>query len=513
MINRRRIILDQGGIRQEESNHLSFTDPVQVVTEDVAFGLRSADLRVERARQIRFVLPFEPDSQSVRALVVDRRTYFEPDFRLDGRLLYWQRGILPLGTTLRFEVFGDATTRGHLRLERLDVTTDGASELQLDGVPVGGHAELYVDGLCYPETDAHFVISGNRLAWWHPTLPLKRDSKVHLLYARTIEGASLCFQEGFQAYPGMYRGIELAIEPRGASNARLYHQGLRYHVDQDFSLAGARLTVGAEIPFAHGDRLTLMTATSTTFFLKTSERIELPEQFFVKTQAVVDEGAGTSVPLDYVPPYREASLLSVRGSSYAQDGGFGLEDSSLDWRSQALDLKAGDDLSLLGFLRERVGDAVRFLELPVTEGYPLWDLQEKAADIRKTLVLLSATGSFGGELCLGERWLRFVDERHLQWAGPYPLKSTDRAIAVIWKDPVVAAALTVHSYVATTDEAGKPFAHRLPRAPREPSHVIAIQNGQWLASPREFVLHDDVFQYHAPDRPIKADDELQFLYR
>lgn len=512
-INDVRLTIERTGIRKEGENDLTFLHPATIIGEMVTFDIRSVTVVVARRRQVRFSLPFAPAPGAVHMVVIDRKTHFEPDFHVEGDQLFWDAAPLAVGTAIRFETYGGADTLGHLRLERVILDSDDAELIRLDGKPLGGRAEVYRNGLCYPETTRSFRVEDNLVRWRHPTVKLKKEDRLYVLYARTTEGATLFQQESLPLVPGLGREFGLKIEPKPPGHTRCYRRGLRYFSGVDFVTSQAKLTALAPIGMEHGDLLSVMSTASEGFFPKISDQIDLVRPFFVKGSTGVTESGDTSLSLEIVPPYPENALLSVRGSMYLQGKGFTRSLSGVEWSDSWLPLKAGDDLSMLGFYDERVGAAVRFKELPMAPGYPTWDLGEKAADIRKSLFLLSSADTYGGMLFVGERWLTFVDERTVRWSGPYPLKANDVAIIGIWKDPLVAAELKIHSHVVSMIEDGKPFTHRLPVRPKEPYAVLAGLNGHRLTSPGEFIMNDGVFNYLKADTPVKVGDEFVFLYR
>jgi len=509
----KRFLIERDKLRQEEGQELSFRRPVSITGEEVTFSLRQAPMFVTTRRQVKFVLPFAPTPGVINSVVIDGLTYFEPDFRVVDRQLFWLEGVIPVGKRLTFESYGDASTIGHMRLERVVITSQGQTELRIDGSPVGRRAEIYVNGKCYPETAGFFTRSGGRVHWRHQSVKLNPGDKVYILYARTTEGATLFTQESALPSPGLSRTIELAIEPKPPEHVRAYYKGKRYFYGESFVLTRHMLSLFDDVVLQHGSPLTVMSTTSESFFPKLSDEVDLPDQFFVKAAGTVSEDGVSTLPMSYLPPYTGASIASLRGSGYVQGAGYDRVGEQIQWNDSWLPLKAGDDFSIVGFLRERVGSAIKFKELAMSAGYPVFDLGEKAADIRKSMFFLSSGGTLGGEVYIGERWLTFIDERTVQWSGPFPLKEDDRAMIAFWKDPLVAESLSAHAYVATAADEGKPFAYRLPIRPKEPSQVFVSQNGQRLLSPSEFVVNDGVFNYLIGDRPVKSGDEFVFLYR
>jgi len=494
-----------------ESGIGAFTQPPAIAGENVTIAFATANLVVTKRNQFLFVAPFAPPEGAVLTAIVDRLTYFEPDFRIIRGVFTWQREALPIGTVIRLEAWVGGAD--HWRAERV-LVANGASAFRLSAPSVGNRCTIFVNGRCFTEHEGAFETRGPRVRWLQGPGPGPADSVV-ALYPRTMEGAMALHQEAFPLHPARGRTFDLAIEPRPAGRTRLYHRGLRYIEGDDFTVSGSAVASPPGIALLHGEVLAVLATTGANYFVKTAETPEVARQLFVESHVTVqaDGDAIASMPAAALAAPGKA-LLSLNGLTYPeQAGGFLREGSDVLWDDGDMTLRAGDDLGLWGLLGDRAAGACVIKEIPAGVGWPMLDLGEQAADVRKTMLFVSS-GGFGGQLYLGPRWLTFVDERTIQWNGPFPLKASDRLVAVIWKDPLVAAALRLHTQSITLAEAGLPFAYRLPHPPSDPGRVLVAQNGQRLAHPADFTMLGGVFNYGLPvTRSLHVGDEFVFLYR
>jgi hypothetical protein len=476
----------------------AFVEPARITNDTTPYPLQREVLTVGLTHQVRFNLAAAPPPGAVKSLVVGKLTYFEPDFEIVGKRLVWKRGVLPLGTTLVFEAVG--TDQVHRRLDVVPVLTPGQTTFELFAPPAGP-PEVYVNGLRYDERA--FTVRGRTIHWHEALVP---GARFVVVYPITPEGAHLYQLDTVPFGPQHGSNVELSIEALDTLSLRVYFRGQRLTPLVDYAVSLDQLTILTPLESVHGDLLQVAIPTSSTFFQATTTDREFPTQVFTKANAVVT-APGTTVAL---PNPGDTSVLSVNGLMYAESKGYTRTPSVLTWADASLTLAAGDEFSLLGF---NTPDALHVREFNGQVGYPTFDLGEKAADIRKSLVFVSAGASYGGELYAGRQYLSFPSDHEVAWTGPFPLKATDRVVVVYLRSPALAGALTIETHQVTMAEEGQPFARRMKRAPKEPSAVVAALNGARLVSPKNFTVNDDAFVYLDHDVPLAVGDVITLLYR
>lgn len=495
-----------------ESGIGAFTRPPAIAAEGVAFAMTSGSITVTKRRQFRFASPVAAAPGAIIMVIVDRLTYFEPDFRIEEGIFYWQRDALPIGAVIKLEVWVGGVD--HWRAERVVIEED-ARDFRLSAPSIGNQCEIFVNGRCFTEREGAFATNHASVRWLAQPAPTSADAVI-AVYPRTMEGAMALRQEAFELHPSRSRAFDLAIEPRPAGRTRLYHRGLRYFETVDFPVSGSSITAPAAISFDNGETIAVVATTDANYFVKTAEVPAVPRQVFVESHLVVTANGQASLALPAALLAESGkSLVDVNGLSYPEGAGsFTRAGASAIWSDADLALKIGDDIGMIGLLGDRAGDACVIKEVQAAAGYPNIDLGEQAADVRKTMLFVSAGETLGGQLYLGPRWLIYPNSRTIRWNGAFPLKATDRLVVVFWKDPLVAAELNLHFYSVSLSEAGQAFAYRLPRSPADAGRMVVAQNGQRLSQPKDFTMLGPVFNYGLSGiRPVVAGDEFAFLYR
>jgi hypothetical protein len=503
--NERDVHISESGINRS-GNHLpSFLEVPVIANETTAYPTQREVLTVGLLHQTRFGLAQEPPAGSIRSVVINRKTYFEPDFRIEKKALIWQLGVLPVGTVLTFEAVG--AEQQHRYKQVLPITHVGQRRFELLTEPRGYDVEVFLNGFFFGNASGAFRIRQNYLEW--ASGGLKPTDRLVIILARTAEGAELQHYEAVPVQPSSPNNFRLSLQATQPHSSRVYFRGLRYFVDSDYAVAGDDVSLLTPLQASHGELVTFAHLADSTYFKKVNETGRLGRQVFRTTTRALSAPLTGPLPIDN--PSKK-SLLSVNGLVYVQGSGYTLSQGALTW-DDALNIGVGDVLSLLGFVEQPAADAVKFAEFTGYSGFPTFDLNEKAADIRKSLVVVSAGETYGGEMYVGSPFLQFPSNRQVTWAGPFPLLPTDRVTVVFFKSLMLAARLTLETHQVTVAESGKPLVYSLRRPPVEPSAVIAALNGARIVQPTEFIVNDNAVLYHDAVVPVKALDVLTFLYR
>lgn len=505
MINEQDLNVTLGGVIRTGNSLPSFLIDATIQNETTTYPLQAATLTVALLNQVVFNLGFVPAPASIRSVVINRKTYFEPDFTVANQTLTWNLGVLPIGTVIVFEAAG--AEQNHRRKQTLPITLVGARQFELSTVPRGYEVEVYLNGFLYTSASGAFRVKRNTLLWEASTL--KPSDKLVVIFARTPEGSLLYQYDDLRVSPAAPSNFRLSLEVRTPQFSRLYFKGLRYFNATDYVTALDDLTVVTPLAANHGEALTFVQPTDATYFRKVNESGRLDRQVFVTTNQQIVTNGPTTVPLTN-PSVK--SILAVNGLMYAEGSGYTRTPGQVTW-TNALSLGIGDEFSLLGFFEQPAADSVKFMNFTGLVGYPTIDLGEKAADIRKAMVFIAADGNFGGEVYMGHLYLQFPTVHQITWAGPFPLKATDRITVVFLKNPALAAGLVLESHQVTVPEGNQPFAFKLRRPPVEPNSVIFALNGARVVQPVEFIVNDDAVIYHNANIRVKALDVATFLYR
>lgn len=503
-INEQDIDISLMGVERSGGVLPSFLVDATIQDDTTAYPVQAATLTVALLNQTVFNLGFAPPANAIKAAVVNRKTYFEPDFTVVNQTLTWNLGILPIGTVVTFEAAGNE--QAHRYLQVLPINVNGQQQFELVTVPKGYEVELYLNGFFYDRSSELFDLQRNMLNW--RTASLKTTDKLVAVYARTAEGSLLFQYDNLKVNPAASTTFTTSLDVRTPASSRLYFRGLRYINVTDYTTTLDALTVVTPLSANHGEVLTFVQATDPTYFRKVNDSGLVAQQVFVSTayQAV---DTSTTLPIDN-PSVK--SILSVNGLTYAEGTGYDRSSSHLDW-DNAMALGVGDAFALLGFFEQESADSVQFANFTGVTGYPTFDLGVKAADIRKALVFVAADANFGGELYMGHLYLQFPTNHQVTWAGTFPLKATDRITIVFITNPALAASLVLESHQITSGESGQPFAHMLRQSPKEPSSVLMALNGARVMQPYEFIINDNVAMYFNSAIPVKTLDVVTYLYR
>lgn len=414
-------------------------------------NVREDEVVVETEGQSTFTLTVDPLPGAIHSIVIDRKTYFEPQFQLSGRTLTIPASTLALGTTIRFESIGGGLASGHFRLEAIPVLVEETTVLVLDGMPQGDVAEVYVGGQCYPQSEGHFRVEQNRVIWLNSQIKLKYGFVIYVLYARTAEAGAILEQQSVVVNATTPRTLALAGEP--AVPPRLYRRGLRYFATDDFTVAGEEVTALSSVPYVVGDKLTYCLTLSPVIIPEQPPTEEPPppsaptSYFGVLTATATDDqtafpGLATGVQSD-------KSLLALNGLTYVQGKGYAVADGAVTWGG-APALKADDKLQLTGFKDARVAAAFTFAE--VVPGATI-DLGAATAAPGKLFAILASAGGYGGALYGPSAFTHQSGNRVFAWVGTPALKGTDKLIVCFLTDATIAAAVSVveHTVGATLD--------------------------------------------------------------
>lgn len=527
----RRVTIDGTGFIFTQADLPAFAKPRIIETAGTIPTFTFAPF-MAAVQQRRFELPFTRPTGKLNLVVIDKKTYFQPDFHFEGNTLVWDGTPLALGTKVYFENIGDATTNPHVELECLFVQ-DNQTVIELGGTPFGGLTELYINGVCYPESAGSFVERDSRIFWTHRTIKLKATDKVFALYPKTAQGASLFIQVTQRVEPSSSKTISLA-DNVPTIYTRVFRNGLRLLKPTDYNDVAQGVQILDSNPFSHGEFVAVMGISALGAIEPPEDTgggtgggdpgggdpggggTNLPAQSFVRTSTDVAGNGPTEVQLNANVSPNGKAIVSMDGLAYLEGFGVDIIANTLHWQDEDTPLKAGDEIQVYGFQSTRLANAFVFKELTPLVGspadYPEFDLGEVTVDMGKMLVVVSADDSFGGLMHGGPAWVTPIDDRKFAWSGAYALKPTDKVIVAYLKDAGAASELRLVRRVITAAEAGLPFAMTLPTRPTEPTRVIAAQNGAILHNPREFTMNDDQFVYYAPNRVVREGDEFLFFY-
>jgi hypothetical protein len=481
------------------------------ITDDVTpYPASRSEFTVQLRHQVTFNLPAGLPDASMRSLVVAGRTHFEDDFIVRGLKVIWQRGVLPLGTELLFESLG--TNQRHWRQVRFIARPADAGRFELWTAPAGTHIEVFHNQRYHDEASGLFRVQGHYLTWLGP---LAAGDELVVRYATSPEGAALWHTHHWRLAPGHPNHFALAVDtlsPIGRAG-RLYFRGLRLKEGVDYFVTDDRLWLLREDLLAqHGEILTYVQPTSETHFQRMNASGRITSNVLAVSHRALD--ADTALVADLRNPGVKG-LLGVNGLLAAEGHGFlHLMHRYLLWLDGPYVLKEDDALTLIA-VYPQYAQGVHISRVPVTEEYPTWTLARKSADIRKSLVLVSAANRPGGACYAGTGALAFIDERTLAWRGEFPLAPTDMVVVVSLVHPALASSFELAQFAITEAQAGTNVCVPLPRTPREPHAVLAALNGVQLVSGRDFSVTDAHFTYYADASgiPPKVNDRLTVWFR
>jgi hypothetical protein len=514
---------NRAGLRVVDLDGLTFAARVPIA-EGTHPPLTATDdlVTVDTNGQTLFTLATPPEPGAIPAVLKDGLVYFEPSFRLADGKLVWQGAQLGAGETFRVVSFGGGLAAGHMRLEKVTITQNDQRRLVLDGTPVGPHTIVYHNGKAYPVASGHARTTNNVVDWLDPLVKLNIGDQVYVYYARTLEAANDLVTQTFPLNVTSSHILELSTAPTPPENTVLMLDDTRYTYGVDFTVTGPYLIVDSGLPFKNG-------LTATVQFTRTGELTivpgsgndqdggttppppsGLPAIFFSRSTVDVTANGQTALSLANAPTVAGKSIAAVDGLVYVEGHGYTRSGAAVTWNDPDLALKGGDKFQLFGFAASVIGNAIAIRELTgFAGGNPTFDLTEPASGIAKTLLVVSAAGTNGGLIFSGDQ-LAFPDNSHVAWAGPMPIKTTDRVFAIYFKSADVANAMRLEHHVVTAGEAGPAFSTDLAATPGEGANLFVIFNGSLLALGQNFSLAGKTFTYTGG--PVTEGDRFAFLY-
>ena len=465
-------------------------------------GTLSGLITVDTLGRTVFTLAAPALAGAINMVRYNGKTYFPPQFALVGTQLTWGGPSLPVNAKLQFLSFAGGAAAGHYRLEALVIDSQGAI-LPLDGTPLGDEV-IYVDGVAYPQTAGNFHMNGNRVVWTNPAVTFDPAKPAFITYARTTFAADTSTQVTIPVNQTTGNVITLPFTPTPVENTRLYYGGQIYLPGVDFTVSGNQLTLTNPILFGHNDQVTVSGTTRpvlTTGSSPPPPAPALPASYYaVTTQSL----AGASpFSLASAPAYPTSNVAALNRLSYVQGKGFTLSGLNVTWTDTPV--KAGDVFQFASPNGALVAAGFAVAEIAVTDNQTSLPLPQPAAAAAKVILIISSNGSYGGTMHMGQYCVTpGADASHVNWVGPFALKSTDKVVALVPVDPAFAASLVVGNLTVAT--AG-PTA-TITSGPVT-NVLFATLDGAQL-DPSEYAIVGGQVHYQGAIA-LKAGDELAFI--
>ena len=315
--NERDVHVSGSGVNRAGNDLPSFLEVPVVNDETTPYPVQRETLTVSLLHQTRFGLASAPLADSIRSVVVNRKTYFEPDFRIENKALIWQLGVLPVGTVLMFEAVG--AEQQHRYKQVLPIAQLGQRQFELLTEPRGYDVEVFLNGFFFSSTSGAFRVRQNFLEW--ASGGLKPTDKLVVIMARTAEGAELQHYDTVPVQPSSPNNFRLSLQVTQPNSSRVYFRGLRYFADTDYAVSGDDVSLLVPLQASHGEMVTFAHLADATYFKKVNETGRLDRQVFRSTTQTLAEPVTGSIALDN--PSKK-SLLSVNGLLYVQGSGYTL---------------------------------------------------------------------------------------------------------------------------------------------------------------------------------------------